>query len=312
MSINQQTPSLAISTEAVVKGTLYSPDEVQQVLTAYKDLFPQTGGSLNQYWDFDRQRPWSCLTTNFHCATYENFSALHARWTELKHVEQDIYKQGVALRTASVESGAGYSLGICPWTDDLLLRTHRTDANAITIIIGHDWYPIVKKNGLLSDSPLLRVSLFDVPRYVKAMPKGTLDGSNVVLFLNLYPDYRPPGTDILGRLDRYDEWLAGLDAVVRAARARYGKVAIMSWGKHVWETLRTRLEPAFRKTSLMHFAKVHSGKILSLPCGGGEIPFLPIAHPSFAGNFSTVHHKEHMRIGFDGLFAPFSSTPTPS
>jgi hypothetical protein len=307
----QKTSVRAISTVKEKKGSIYSRDEVERVLAAYKDLFPQTGGELSRYWDFDRQRPWSCLTTNFHSATYEQFAALHSQWTALLHVDQDVLQKGNALRAASRECGVGYSLGICPWTDDLLLRTYNKDAQAITIIIGHDWYPIVKQDGLLSDSPLVRASLFDVSRYVKAMPAGTLNGSNVVLFLNLYPDYRPPGMDILGKLDRYDEWLTGLDEVVLAARARYRQVSIMSWGKHVWETLRTRVDTSYKKTSLMHFTNLHSGTILRLPCGGAEIPYLPIAHPSFAGNFSTVHHKKHMQIGFGTIVEPMICMPAP-
>lgn len=100
----------------------YHRAEVEQILTAYRTLFPEAT-ALATYWDFGRKRPWSCLTTDFHRATPESVAAFDESVRKLAIAQTDPLSRGEALRDLSLAHGVGYSLGISPWTDDLLLGT---------------------------------------------------------------------------------------------------------------------------------------------------------------------------------------------
>ncbi|GCB02615.1 hypothetical protein PSUB009319_02460 [Ralstonia sp. SET104] len=49
---------------------LYERGEVEQIVTAYKDIFPSIDAPLSRYWGLDRRRPWSYVTTDFHQAAH--------------------------------------------------------------------------------------------------------------------------------------------------------------------------------------------------------------------------------------------------
>ena len=178
----------------------YDRNQVDQILDAYRTLFPSTGGELSRYWDGNRLREWSYVTTDLHSATYDKLADLHARTLNIDADKTlGIHEKGEALRKASRESGVGFSLGICPWTDNLLYETYAPEKDRLIILLGHDWYPIVPIDRPNSDLPLGVEGLHRVPEYKTAAPQLVFTNqSPVVLFLNLYPDYRPPGARTTG------------------------------------------------------------------------------------------------------------------
>lgn len=284
---------------------LYERGGVEQILTAYKDIFPSIGAPLSRYWGLGRERPWSYVTTDFHRATYEQLKLLHDCTRAIDAMGLATDEKGAALRDASIACGVGFSMGVCPWTDHLLLKTYSPEKKSLTILLGHDWYPIVVESRERSDSPLRNGdALHYTPKYKPAAPAAIFDGSTVGLFLNLYPDYRPPGDGKCGALHRYgisyEECLDGLDAIVGAASARFQTIRIISWGANVWAAMRARARKAPPLT-LMAYARGRPGEILMFKAAGREIEYLPIAHPSHAGNFHQAAHLSHVNLGFEAM-----------
>lgn len=284
---------------------LYERSEVEQVLAAYRSIFPSIGESLSKYWGLSRDRAWSYVTTDFHHATYEQLKLLHDRIQAIDAMGLPPDEKGAALRDASIGCGVGFSMGVCPWTDNLLLKTYSHEKDNLTILLGHDWYPIVVETRNRSDSPLRNGdALHYTPKYKPAAPQAIFDGSTVGLFLNLYPDYRPPGDGKCGALHNYgisyEECLVGLDAVIEAVSARFRTVRIISWGANVWTALRARVRNV-PPLALMAHAKGMPGEILAFESLGKEIQYLPIAHPSHPGNFYRDAHLTHVRQGFEAM-----------
>ncbi|MGO4575002.1 hypothetical protein AB4Z48_03020 [Cupriavidus sp. 2TAF22] len=284
---------------------LYRQSEVELVLAAYRDIFPSINEPLAKYWGLGRERPWSYVTTDFHRATYEQLRHLHDRTQAIDAMALATDAKGAALRDASIACGVGFSMGICPWTDNLLLNTYSPDKDSLTILLGHDWYPIVVESRNRSDSPMRNGdALHYTPKYMPAAPQAIFDGSTVGLFLNLYPDYRPPGDGKCGSLRNYgisyEECLDGLDSIIAAVSKRFKTVRMISWGANVWTALRARVR-GVSPLALMAHAQAMSGEILAFESSGKEIQYLPIAHPSHPGNFYRAAHLMHIRRGFGAM-----------
>ena len=183
----------------------YSNEQVEQILHAYRSIFPTISGELANYWGLQRERHWSYLTTDFHTASFQKLQSLHHRTLEIDALGLGVKERGDALREASLKLGIGFSIGISPWTDNLLERTYSDTKNSAVILLGHDWYPIV-----ISDRPSgapLKASdsIHAVQKYWPTVPEAVLDGTKVGLFFNLYPDYRPPGDPKCGNITK-DEY----------------------------------------------------------------------------------------------------------
>jgi hypothetical protein len=277
----------------------YTAQEADAILAAYRRVFPHTADALAAYWDFPRARCWSCLTTDFHKVTSDQVEAFHGALQTMDRTgaPADV---GDRLRTLSLTCGVGYSLGISPWTDDLLLRTFIERTRRVLIILGHDWYPIVTRTpAYQARSPLERQSLFDEAPYAAAVPDIGRCVDCTVLFINLYPDFRPPGGDVMGALGDYGPWLLGIEAVCQSVARGFELAGIVSWGSHVWEAMKRRsvrewgLDPDWRSLGVMAVAARHRGQHpLMLLMGGRRVRWFPFAHPSFATNFRRADHWE--------------------
>lgn len=288
----------------------YNRNQVEEILRAYRTLFPDTGGELARYWDTGRQREWSYVTTDFHSATYDKFKELAAR-TDTIYEDMTLGKleKGEALRNASIEVGVGFSLGICPWTDNLLHETYAPEKDRLIILLGHDWYPIVpivRKDETRYDTPLGVEGLHHVPKYKTAAPQLVFTNeSPVVLFLNLYPDYRPPGAKTTGSLPKgsysYKDCLRGLDAVIASVSSRYPSIDLISWGANTWGALGKRVRHDGKQKGIMSQARELGGKVLKFNSSGHQLPYLPMAHPSFDSNFRQDFHLRHVFNGFAAM-----------
>lgn len=284
----------------------YSADQVAWIQHAYQAIFPVITPALADYWGLCRERPWSCLTSNFHASSYEQLHALDREVKEIDKQTMDFASKGEALRAASRLHGVGFSIGVCPWTDHLLGETYSDHKDCATILLGHDWYPIVVHDPRPSGSPLgSRDALRHVERYWPAAPQAVFDGDTVGFFFNLYPDYRPPGDPKCGNLKNYGysyaECLIGLDATVAAMAKRFRRIQLISWGANVWDALQTRVLGLAHKMLLSDCVQAAPGKVLSIDLGGHTLSYLPIFHPGHWGNFGRPFHLRHVKAGFAAL-----------
>ena len=136
------------------ENDIYNASQVARIQLAYCGLFPEVTAGLSDYWGLSRQRPWSCVTSNFHTSTYEQYLALHSKVQYIDDQPLGTREKGEALREASRQLGVGYSIGLCPWTDHLLGEAYSDDKDRATVLLGHDWYPIVNPEKPRSGSPL--------------------------------------------------------------------------------------------------------------------------------------------------------------
>lgn len=299
---------------------LYTRDQVKMITDAYQHVFGPIGAELREYWNLDRneeKRPWGCLTTDFHKATFEQYDEASRLAEEVEAKISDPIDRGCALREVTRKTGVGLSLGLCPWTDHGLFQTYEQNKRngRLTIILGHDWYPIVPKRDNKKrdekqhpvDVPLSRrikecegfEGLLVSKKYVriKAVPAKIMEGKELLLFLNFKPDFRPPDTAVTGRFDPYPRCAEGFNALIEAVSRNF-KVQVISWGGPVWEVLRNQVCDMQERLSVLKNAEKNKGVILDLRCGQQHVPYLPLAHPCYASNFARPQHAEHASKGF--------------
>lgn len=270
----------------------YAAHEVEAVLSAYRALFPSLDGALGRYLDVARERDWSCLTTNFHAVSTTDIQRFDDAVRKLDHgaTPEEIGNQ---LRHLARQHGVGYSLGISPWTDDLLLRSFASKTKRVVIVLGHDWYPIITKDMTTyrATPPLERFSVYDERPYGEAIPTSLYQGGETaVFFLNLYPDFRAPGMDVMGSLGNYQPWVEGFAAACAAIRKNFEISAVISWGDPVWQALNRHVDGQWRNLGIIKAVGQHEGKALKLRLGDQTLAYYPFAHPSFPPNFKRSTH----------------------
>lgn len=292
---------------------LYVEEEVAKILEAYRALFPKNNIKkyrLDEFWDFGpqhRAHTWSCLTTNFLVANFNDFNHLHEMWQGVNRngTPDEIAKQ---LRGMSNQTHVGYSIGLSPWTDRLLLDTFcREKTKKIFIILGHDWYPIVSKEKpqkiYIAETPL-EVHV-EEKRYLDFVPNRARPRhrtETAVLFLNFYPHFRPPSEDKEGRLKAkwmencsYSKCRTALIDICRVIlESEFQIVGVLSWSSPVWSELRNSVQPVVegdvKEVSLGQFDQ------LNLTVDGTRIPYYPFPHPCRAGNFGAGHRQNYANL----------------
>lgn len=283
----------------------YTVTEAEAILSAYRALFPRVNGALAEYWDRGGLREWSCLTTDFHALTPRAIARFDEAVRAIAREPGACEEAGERLRMLARVHGVGFSLGISPWTDDLLLRTFNARTRKVLIILGHDWYPIATTDlSYRATPPLERASIFDEPAYGEAVPKILwADGETAVLFLNLYPDFRAPGANVMGSLGDYAPWLCGFEALCATLAETFEIKAIVSWGSNVWEALNRTLDREWRHLGVMAAVtrQAERGCAHELPLGKGKVAYFAFAHPSFAPNFRRATHLGAYRAALDRL-----------
>lgn len=304
ISVSQEEIQKYAATTMKNKQT-YSLGEVEQITHAYRSIVPKITPELADYWGLQRVRPWSFVASDFHSVTFEQLKTLHERTLEIDRQGFGEQERGSALRNAALSAGTGFSIGISPWTDNLLARTYADDNDSVVILLGHDWYPIVTGDHP-SGTPLMSWdALHEVERYWPGAPQAVLDGSAVGLFVNLYPDYRPPGDPKCGNLSKYGysyhQCLLGLDALLAQVHKRFKHMQLISWGSDVWRALLPRVANARQSVLLSTAIQEASGQVLGIELGGHKVPYLPVMHPGHWGNFGRPHHLRHVKAGYAAL-----------
>jgi len=289
----------------------YSEVDVQRILTAYREVFPEINEGLRKYWDLDRARPWAYLTTDFHRASYDALAELSERTEQINRDIEDVTLKANALVAASRTLGVGFSIGISPWTDHGLFSTYASHKTKATVVLAHDWYPIVVKKSHERDQPLFAQGLATLgpparANYHSAVPPELLTGGGdrVLLFLNLYPHYRPPGADVMGQLteEEYRGCREGFLGVLEATLRRFDDVDVISWGRYTWNQLRKLLPPDPVRVKLSdNWGSGAVRRLHSIPVGRHKVRYLPLAHPSHSGNFRTKGETGHLKYLEFGL-----------
>jgi len=298
--------SLTLSIPKVESEPLYTRDQVKLITEAYQHIFGTISPELRAYWDLDRKRAWGCLTSDFYRATYEQHQEASRRAIEIEKTILEPVQRGEALREVTRQTGVGLSLGVCPWTDHGLFQSYakNKDKRRLTIILGHDWYPIVPPRALKPhpvDVPLRPgMGLRGLKKYISvgAVPAAIIDNDELLLFLNFKPDFRPPNTPVKGPFEPYDRCAEGFVALLNAVSREF-KVQVISWGADVWSMLAQRVMRRSNPPGVCIRVRdsANFGRPLELQVGRTTVPYLPLAHPCDPRNFD-AHHAAHAHEGF--------------
>jgi hypothetical protein len=300
------TSTVKIMTEAIqIKHRIYEPAEAEQILTAYRTLFPveEITPALRTYWGWDRERAWSHLTTDFHAATVEKLLTLHKASVNIERRcragELTATEKGRLLVAAAASQSVGFSLGVNPWTDNLLWRTFDPVGarRRLVVVVGHDWYPLGA--GQDPESPMLDQGLHWTPKYHGPCPEAFFNSTKndpTVFFINLFPDFRASGESKMGVIKdsalRYADCVEGLQEVLRILTPKFEQTSVISWGGEAWRHMLPLTKSQTRRIGVKKNAEADPGRLLQF--AGHK--YLAISHPSMPNQV-----EQHLRLGFAAL-----------
>jgi len=272
----------------------YTDEQVECLLELYRRMFPDAvDGDPSTYFDFGRSRTWSCLTTDFRAldiaARIRQLDLARRAWRRSGRCEED----GQALARLAHRYQCGYSVGINPWTDSALLFTVTRATKELIVVVGHDWYPVVSSQGYVEARPPLDIfRLLDShdPRwrkYADGVPtaKQFRRAEIGLLFLNLVPDFRPPGTAAEGRFcftdPGFSYWTCaeGLRPALELARKSFRLLHVITWGSPVWKALRRFAPGGDAKTLSITEAAKHGRRGFDWLLGQETVRIHPFPHP---------------------------------
>lgn len=283
----------------------YLPSELEQIREAYLKLLPSpinNPGPLENFFDLNRQRKWALLTSPFHAIERRCLENFHSAWNCLKpsFCAKPLEEIAEQLRTLALDHGCGFSLGISPWTDHALLRTIHPGTKNLIVVVGHDWYPIIPNKFDNPDmvearSPMLCFPLMEQnPLFAKWQRYATAlrlpweqhwPSETGLLFLNLVPDFRPPGMSPEGRIpfrgfdvDRdygyaeisYGSFAQGLKALLEEVSDRFPILGVVGWGAPVREAL----------LSVFSDSAIQNEGRWTFCLRSQSVSFFPLLHPS--------------------------------
>lgn len=278
-------------------SNLYLEPQFEKIVDAYKCIFSNITPGFERYLDFARSRQWSFLTTDFRRVTYSRSLELHQRSEAIHSSVDSATAKASALSDASRELETGFSIGICPWTDNLLLESFDANKDELTLVVGHDWYPVGA--GMLSESGLRVQGLHHTPKYQHWCPAGFFDPGHpsVTVFLNLYPDYRGPLASKTGKVPKggltYAQCVVGFQELLASLNKQYKRVQILSWGAYAW----TEFAPYVSDLGVLKSLKAQMAASVGKPLKLFGRDYLPMAHPSFASN----HNRAYLSEGFRAM-----------
>jgi hypothetical protein len=291
--------------------SLFSRSQVEVLQAAYRDIFPELTPAMREYWDLDRKRAWCSLPSDFHRASFEHYEEATRRALEIERTVTDGLLKGHALHQITLDLGVGLSIGPGPWSDICLHETYERNIHKrrATVLVMSDCYPIApsrSKNAHPVEAPLrYDRGIWGVEKYKRngGMPKAIELKDELLVFLNYIPDYRPPLEPTTCSFKTpYGHNKSGFMAVLHALLVRFDDVKLITYGRKSWEDLRIDVVDLPEPLSITGHAKsAHGrGKLLTLPIGQHRVPYLPLAHPTDARNFTT-EHAEHAHLGFLAL-----------
>jgi len=179
---------------------LYNELDVKAIQESYCYLFPVINKKLEWFWYPPDKFDWLCLTSPFHSRpTFDKFQALDADLQSLKLTApvQEYKAIGQGLSRLAKKHGVGYSVGLNPWADYMLLLASQTDAlQEVVVVVAHNWNPLVKKGKILPNSPLYKDNPCesDDGKYAFVFePFLSINHTACVLFTNIFPHFIEAG-----------------------------------------------------------------------------------------------------------------------
>lgn len=291
--------------------SIYTRNEAEELQAAYQYIFPELTPGIREYWDLDRKRAWCSLPSDFHRARFDDYEKVTHRVLEIERTITDEVQKGQALHQVTLDLGVGLSIGPGPWSDISLHETFARNVrkNRATVLVMSDCYPIVPKRSKKPhpvEAPLLRyVGISSYRKYKDhgGVPKAVVDMSELVIFLNYVPDFRPPLAPTTGPFKApYSRNRDGFMEVLNAIARRFPEINLITYGVPSWKALRIDVLDLPNPLGILAHAKSDRGrgKLLELPIGQAQIRYLPLAHPSDTRNFNQ-EHAEHAHLGFKAM-----------
>lgn len=289
---------------------IYTDIEATRILDIYRNILPNIYGDLSIYFDYERKRKWSLLTTDFNNTDVISIKKFNDKASEYNleilnkfpNVNKLPIEEQASIskiyRDMVVSYNIGFSLGVSPITDDLLLKTFNENTTRIIILLAHDWYPIITTapdgtTPFLPIPPLQKYSVLSEVKYEPAVSPLLKAQNCGLLFMNLYPDFRAPGSNKIGNLGDYTIYVKGFLAICKLISSKYDISGVISWGSNVWNALKNITNGNKYNKGIMYVASelYRSQSPLFITIDNyNKIPYYPFAHPSFATNFKNKDH----------------------
>lgn len=275
----------------------YTEEKTELILASYNSLFEQPTEELLEFMDLSRKREWSCLTSDFRTLTYQKLREFDRQISDLNLSSKSLAEIGNTLSNLSREAKVGYSMGLSPWTDWLLSKTFKASSRQLLIVVGHNWYPIVTSDKCyVANSPLKEDAPTCEWRYAKALPTRLLESPELaVLFLNLNPDFLPPGENITGETST-TQFIEGFTGLCKSVSKSFSIKGVISWGSPVWQSLAKKLKdgvPISKSSNIGVAALEHN---LALNVGGLELKYYPFLHPSSPAFNGKNHSQRYQEV----------------
>lgn len=208
----------------------YKPEEVETILSLYRSLFDEKIFPKEYY--FAQERKYNLLQTNFFdrnvnaknieeaskrafhilsnysedtMSKIKDFCRKNNNETEIEFEENLCVELKVAYKSFHK---IGSSIGLNPYLDHSLLFCNQKKIRgpkSIIVFLFNDFYPIFYKSRKyrrtsLKD-PFEQFSLFEgYIKFTKDFKEKikSLAGNNIIMFLNIYPDFRSPSSPTSG------------------------------------------------------------------------------------------------------------------
>lgn len=299
----------------------FSKDDFYKIIDAYKEIFPYQEPTLENYFNFRRDQPernWSYICSNFYeiaknpkeyYPIIENYDkALRELIGNLKKSNYDVDKTAGKIKELIAANQDykhfGSAIGICPYTDELLLKSIVENENElpkeIVVVLAHDWYPIVSSNNEINFIPPLEgYSIFttkkengeEIDNVYGKMINLIPSRKYTILFLNLFPDYRKPGVEPSGRIEGvdYEMFAKGIINLIKSIGSEFTVKCIITWGVIPFDCLMKHYSPEKKCREMK--GVIEEQKTLKISFDEREIPLIPSYHPSSGGRF--YYNKNH-------------------
>jgi hypothetical protein len=269
----------------------YNEDETKKIIDAYRVIFGTEGNFLDFYFP-KINRSYNLIQTDYRKVSFpelekarEHFEKKGEDLSLVDRKERNEILRSIAYLN-SIESfrtknpSVGMSVGLNPYCDDLLLRSYAKNKKNIVVLLFHNFYPILNryKSNIWHQlkPPLYKYSIvntelenkyFDDTKTIISqnvwhspfnnrveipMAIKKLFEKNIVVFLNLYPDFLPLFAGSIGKIskhgtgfdDPYGESTDALISWLEEAKKSF-KIGILSFGRPVADAISKEMDEKF-------------------------------------------------------------------
>jgi hypothetical protein len=285
----------------------YTKSQVEAIQKAYRYLFPTISPELERFWYPADDYDWLCMTSRFNESgpTFENFQALDNDLASID-LNRDPDIIGSELAQAARKHRVGFSIGLNPWADYLLLQAQHATPQEVVVIIAYNWYPLVtisKNTSKPPNSPLYQDCPFTWANGKYAFvfePFKDHKRPLLMLFTNIFPHFMEAGEPanaglsadqnrfVGGKPGMKDGLIHTLNAINPSIQIR-GLVFLGNNALSVFCDIGiSAAVKGFREESIQS-----ASDFPALSLGDKKIPYLPFFHPAARELIPTDARKEY-------------------